>query len=229
MTAKELKTFLSNSFKEKLSPFGFNKIGNNYVLTEDGMTYSFTFNSLNYDNSYPTSFSAFFGFLIVNRVLRSALGEDKRKVDKIKVAGQIYLRQVALWEQGKYPCKNYDLYNLQEADNAVTEMVVYFLNDILPEFKKIDSLIDLDQLFNTGEYIQKSKRVKRDIMYALIVAKLVANPNYYSLCKNYQKRINHFSEWDKKELNTLIKYLESADFSDNYNPAPSSSPAPNGN
>jgi len=219
MTAKELKTFLSNSFKEKLSPFGFKKIGDDYVLTEDGKTYSFRFSSLNYDNSYPTSFSAFSGFLIVNKVLKRALGADDNIVDKIKIAGQIYLKQVALWEQGKYPCKDYDLYNLQEADNAVVEMTNYFINSLLPEFKKINDLVDLDKLFNRGEYIQNSKRLKLDIMYALIIAKLVSNPDFVKLSENYQKRISHFSEWDKNEVKTLVQYLESNSIEFNNQPA----------
>lgn len=208
MTAKELKIFLSNSFMEKLKPFGFKKMGDNYVLTENEKTYSITFNSLNYDNSYPTSFSAFTGYVIVNKILQRALGADEKKVNKQRVGNQIYLKQVELWEQEKYPCKNYDLYNLEEAENAVNEMVDYFLNDILPEFKRINSLNDLDQLFNSGDYIQNSKRLKSDIMYALIIAKLVTNPSYNSLCENYQKRMSHFSEWDKKEVSHLIQYLE---------------------
>ncbi|WP_194767356.1 DUF4304 domain-containing protein [Tamlana sp. I1] len=209
MTAKELKTFLSNAFKEKLSPLGFKKIRDNYVLTEGDRTYSLTFNSLNYDNSYRTSFSAFTGYIIVNKILQRALGEDEQKVNKTKIGDQIYLTQVILWEQGNYLCKDYDIYTLKEAKKAVDEIVEHFTDNILPEFKKINSLFDFDQLFNLGDYIKNSKRLKLDIMCALVIAKLVSNPNYNSLSKNYQKRIDHFSEWDKKEVNNLIQYLES--------------------
>ena len=209
MKAKELKVFLNNSFREKLIPLGFKKMGDNYVLTKEGKTYSLTFNSLNYDNSYPTSFSAFTGYVIINKLLQRALGADDKTINKVKIAGQIYLRQVELWEQGKYPCKDYNIYNLKEAESMVNEIVEYFLYNILPEFKKINSLIDLDQLFNSGNYMQNSKRLKLDVMYALVIAKLVSNPNYDSLSENYQKKISHFSEWDKKEVSNLIQYLES--------------------
>ncbi|WP_417445231.1 hypothetical protein [Joostella sp.] len=209
MKAKELREYLNNSFKEKLIPFGFKKRGSNFYFLEKGKSYSINFNSLNYDNSFPTSFSCFSGFIEVEKKYAELLNKNEKEIAKIKSSGQLYINQALLYDQQKYSCKSYDLYTLQEAEKAVIEIVEYFIERIIPNFKKIETINDLDVWYNTKEYMINSRRLKVDIIYGLLVAKFVSNPNYESLKSKYLKLSSHFGEWDKNELNKAIVYIDS--------------------
>ncbi|NJB38183.1 hypothetical protein [Croceivirga sp. JEA036] len=209
MNAKELRKYLNNSFKEKLTPYGFKKNGAIFYLMENGKSYSISFNSLNYDNSYPTSFFCFSGFIEVEKKYMELLNKNEKEIAKTKISSQLYTNQAYLFDQKKYHCSNYDLYTFDEAEKAVLEIVEYYTKIILPNFKKIETINDLDSWFNAKEYMPNSRRLKIDIIYGLLVAKLVSNPNYDILKIEYRKLSSHFSEWDRNDLNQAIEKIES--------------------
>ncbi len=206
MKAGELKKHIQEKIKEKLNPLGFKKSENWYYIYETGFTSSILISSLNYDNSFPTSFSIAFGFVGVDKILISAtLGNEESKNKKI--GGQIFIRQQELFDQGKYPIKAYDIYTLEEANQAIQESLYYFLNSVIPEYSELN-IQDLESKINLNDVFTNDRFLSNKLKYGLILAKLVNNPSYESLKIKYRELLKDWSDWDKLELEKVIEFLD---------------------
>ncbi|CAM3089278.1 hypothetical protein [Flavobacterium frigoris] len=207
MKISELTKHINEAVKQRLSPLGFKKDGYGFTLNENGFTKKIIFSSIDRDNSFPTSFSVWFGFLGVDRVLFRATGNEV-DLKKIKHGGQVFIRQVELFEQGTYPFKDYDIYTFEQADDAVSESLNYFIDFIIPDMNKFKSVLKLEEQINLKGQFINDRFLSTKVKYGLILAKLVNNPNYEFLKNKYRELLNDWSDWDKQELEKVIDFID---------------------
>lgn len=208
MKISELTKYINESAKNKLSSLGFKKDGYGFTLNENGFTKKIIFSSVDRDNSFPTSYAVWFGLLVVDKILYKATG-NADEFKKVKHGGQIFIRQVELFEQGKYPIKDYDIYTFEQADQAVNQSLNYFLNTIIPEYDEFKNIQHLEKKINLKDVFTNDRFLSSRVKYGLILAKLVNNPEYENLKNKYRELLKDWSDWDKQELEKVISFLDS--------------------
>ena len=206
MKLGELTKHINEVLKTELIPLGFKKDGYGYTLNEKGFTKKIMFSSVNRDNSFPTAFAIWLGFLGIDKILLTAT-DNEAELRKTKNGGQIFIRQEELFEQGKYPINAYDIYTLEEANQAMQESLYYFLNSVIPEYSELN-IQDLESKINLNDVFTNDRFLSNKLKYGLILAKLVNNPEYENLKMKYRKLLNDWSEWDKQELEKVIEFLD---------------------
>lgn len=206
MKLGELTKHINEVLKTELIPLGFKKDGYGYTLNENGFTKKIMFSSVNRDNSFPTAFAIWLGFLGIDKILLTAT-DNEAELRKTKNGGQIFIRQEELFEQGKYPIKAYDIYTLEEANQAIQESLYYFLNSVIPEYSELN-IQDLESKINLNDVFTNDRFLSNKLKYGLILAKLVNNPEYENLKMKYRELLNDWSEWDKQELEKVIEFLD---------------------
>lgn len=207
MKGKELSSFLRNCFKEKLSSLGYKKSGAQFTHNDSGFTYRIAFASRNYGDCFPTSFSCWGGFLIIDRIVLLARNQEE-KIKILKHGSQLFLRQESLYAQGKYPCATYDIYTLEQAEVACNEIINYFLNIILHDMREIDSFEKLFEKLNSKEYLLNNRFLSSNLNNSLILAKLLGMPNYEKLKEEYRVRLKDWTDWYKNDFEKLIFFLD---------------------
>lgn len=208
MKITELTKYINEILKNKLSPLGFKKDGYGFTLNSNGFTKKIMFSSVDRDNSFPTSFGVWFGFLGVDRILLKAL-DNQAGLKKTKNGGQIFIRQVELFEQGVYPCKDYDIYTFEEANKATNQILDYFLSTLIPLNDFYNSYKELEEKINMKDSLENDRFLSGKLKYGLILSKLVGNPNYEKLKGKYRELLKDWSDWDKQELEKVIAFLDS--------------------
>jgi len=207
MKAADLKKYLHDTIKLRLKPLGFKKYDNWFYTDRNGFSSAIIVSSLNYDNSYPTSFSATFGFVGVDRLLYKSTDRDI-EFKKCKIGGQIFISQVELYEEGKYPCKDYDIYSLDQADVAINQILNYFTHTIIPNMNEFRNIKTLEEQINVKDPLINNRFLSIKLKYGLILAKLVNYPEYEILKNKYREILKEWPDWDKQELEKVIAFLD---------------------
>lgn len=208
MKASELKKYIHELIKDRLLPLGFRKHDSWYYKNEIGFTTSIIISSLNYDNSFPTSFSIAYGFVGVDKILLMATS-SVNEANKCKIGGQIFIRQQELFEKGKYRIKDYDIYTFEQANEAVKESLEYLLDTIIEENKQYNSNENIERKINGKGNFDNDRFLPNNLKYGLILAKLVKNPEYEDLKNKYRELLKNWSDWDKQELEKVINFIDS--------------------
>jgi hypothetical protein len=207
MKLAELKKFINEQAKNKLLPIGFKKDGYGYSLNSNGFTYKISISSIDRDNSFPTSFAFWAGFIGVDKIMLLAVGNNE-ELKKLKSGSQLFIRQVELFELGKYPVKDYDIYTFDEAEKAISEMFEFLNKTLLPSYIQYNNLAEIERKINSNEFINNTRQLSVSVRFGLILSKL-SNPSNYDTLKNgYRKQLLNASDWDKQELEKVIEFLD---------------------
>lgn len=207
MKLTELKKFINEQLKIKLLPIGFKKDGYGYSLNTNDFTYKISISSIDRDNSFPTSFAFWAGFIGVDKIMLLAT-DNNEELKKLKSGSQLFVRQVELFELGKYPFKDYDIYTLDEAEKAISEIFDFLNKTLIPSYNQYNNLAEIERKINSNEYINNTRQLSVTVRFGLILSKLI-NQQYYETLKNdYQKRLLNTSDWDRQELEKVISFLD---------------------
>ncbi len=208
MKAAELKKYLHEAVKAKLNLLGFKKHDSWYYKNINNYTYAIIISSLNYDNSFPTSFAATFGFVSIDKILYKSTGREK-EFTNCKIGGQLFITQAELFENNKYPCKDYDIYTFEQAYDAINQMLDYFLTELMPNMNEFANILKLEEQINAKQQFTNDRFLATKLKYGLILAKLVNNPKYETLKNRYREILKEWPDWDKQELEKVIMFLDS--------------------
>ena len=114
-----------------------------------------------------------------------------------------------LFEEGIYPYKNYDIYTLEEADEAINQSLDFFITRLIPKYDFYSSYKEIEIKINIQDTLVNDRFLSSKMKYGLILAKLVCNPNYEALKSKYRELLKDWSDWDKQELEKVIAFLDS--------------------
>ena len=198
MKKRDLEKLLNSGFSEKFKPFGFKKAKYEFLKINGDYSYDFIFSSVDRDNSFPTTFSYMLGCKSVTNLLRKVI-HTRYEFYPIKGTGI-----ADLFEDKKYPVKDYDIYTEDDAKKMVAEVSAYFINDALPYLESISNLHALEALTNSNPHPLKFRS-------GLVLAKLVANPQYDSVVEQYREafiRTGWVVEWDKTDFEKIVAFLD---------------------
>src|SRR6218665_80621 len=202
MKQKEVRKILENGVKARLGGV-FKKLKYGHYLKNIGDLYfDFGFGIVNSDNSFPSTFSCSFGCRSYSNLLNymiDNLGLNFQKRDYLFAYG---IDQIRLFDEGKYPTLEYDIYTEADAQKMVDEVSAYILNEVLPEWEANPTL----------EYLEK--KVNENLtdvpnFSGLILAKLIGrNPKYESIKQHFTNTSKDWNDWDKKDLEKVIEFLD---------------------
>jgi hypothetical protein len=109
--------------------------------------------------------------------------------------------QTRLFDEGKYPILEYDIYTEEDAQKMVDEVSDYILNSVLPEWEADPTLDNLEKKVN-------EKLVDVPNFSGLILAKLVNNPDYEIIKTHFMEVSKDWAEWDQEDLQKVIAFLD---------------------
>ena len=184
MKKADLNKYLEKNFKLALGA-GYKK--KKYSLQKElgEIFFSIGFGIVNSDNSFPSTFSYCIGSLNYNRIYTKIWEESEP-------FGCMCTGQLRLFDEGKYPILEYDIYTEADAQKMVDEVSSYILNTVLPEWEANPTLEYLEKKVN--EKLTDSRNFS-----GLILAKLVCNPNYQTIKQHYENISQTWPDWDKED------------------------------
>lgn len=201
MRKTEVTKSLNEKFKPILSKYGFKKWKFGFIKEDKEFYHVFAYSSSAYDTCFPTTFYYGIGLQKVKNILKKIFLENLSRAENQYPAILSY-GQKELFEAKKYPIFKYDIYNESDVNNMVTNVSRYFIEEALPYLQSISNIEKLEEIINT-----EPKPRKKDV--GLILARLGNNPNYEHLKQQYRELLEDWSDWDKKELEKVISYLDS--------------------
>jgi len=202
MKEREVSKLLENGVKARLGGV-FKKLKYGHYLKNIGDLYfDFGFGIVNSDNSFPSTFSCSFGCRSYSNLLNymiDNLGLNFQKSDYLFACG---IHQMCLFDEGKYPTLEYDIYTEADAQKMVDEVSAYILNEVLPEWEANPTL----------EYLEKKANEKcltdELNLSGLILAKLLGKPKYESIKQHFITVSKDWHERNKKDFEKIIEFLD---------------------
>ena len=155
MKKTELKNLLNKEYKDRLTCLGFKKKGDGFIKLNNDSFLQFGFGIVDLDNSFPTTFYWGYGLFSVAVILNKSQGkvfDPKQGYPAI-----IHESQISLFDKKRYPILEYDLYNEDQAVKMVND-VVHYLEQVLPQFEKLQSFKEIDQAINNESITQLDSR-----------------------------------------------------------------------
>jgi len=202
MKAGEVRKLLNSGFKTiMLNKLGFKKWKYGYVKeTSNGTYYKFSFSYACYDTCFPTTFIYGIGLSKVTKIFKKIMPEDFVAPEH-EYPNILTLGQIELFESKKFPVFKYNIYSEDDINKMVSEVSAYFINEALPYLESISSIEKLEQITNNELNPHKSST-------GLLLAKLVNSPNYENLKSQYRALLKDWPEWDKRELEKVVEFLD---------------------
>src|SRR6218665_311723 len=202
MKEREVSKILENGVKARLGGV-FKKLKYGHYLKNIGDLYfDFGFGIAKYDNLLPSTFNCSFGCQLYSNLLNymiDSLGLNFQKSDYLFAYA---FNQARLFDEGKYPISEYDIYTEADAQKMVDEVSAYILNEVLPEWEANPTL----------EYLEKKVNERRltDVLRlsGLILAKLLGKPKYESIKQHFITVSKDWHEWNKKDFEKIIEFLD---------------------
>lgn len=109
--------------------------------------------------------------------------------------------QIRLFDQGRYPILEYDIYTEVDARRMVDEVSIYILNQVLPEWEAKPTLEFLEQKVNG--YLTDAPNFS-----GVVLAKLVGNSDYENISKHYTVKSKNWAEREKQDLEKVVDFLD---------------------
>lgn len=196
MKISEVSKLLFKGFGEMYKPLEFKKWKYGYKKEIGNFSYTFGFSSSNMDNSFPSTFYFRLGSYAVGNILNQITPLNEKDTQIVGIG------QADLFEAKKFYILKYDIYNEEDINKMVSEVSKYFIEQALPYLESVSSIEKLEQI--TNEELNPWKK-----SIGLILAKLVNNPEYENLKQKYRELLKDWSDWDRKELEKVISFLDS--------------------
>jgi hypothetical protein len=200
MKKAEVIKYLDNSFRSKILK-EYKKAKYSYVKVSNELYYSFGFAIVDLDNSFPTTFRFGIGSKKVKAILELVLPEKYKAMQENEYPPAIHFGQIVLFDEGKYPILEYDIYTEADAQKMVDEVSHYLLSNVLPEWEANP----------TNEYLEKTANESLSDspnFSGLILAKLVGSSNYETVKAHFIKVSKDWSDWDRNDLEKVIDFLD---------------------
>jgi hypothetical protein len=195
MKKSEVKKSLKKKFKNRLTDYGFKPLKHSLQKDYNGFFIDFMFSMVDIGNGFSSQFGIHCGFTLLDNIYNAAFKTQKRNLN-------IYaIHQGELYESQKYPILEYDLYTEEDVNIMVNQVMVYLENEALPYFEGINTLEKIEPIINKDPK-------PRQAVISLILAKLVDNPNYLELKKNYMNLLKNWPQYEKNQLETIVQYLD---------------------
>lgn len=202
MKKTEVSKLISSGVKNKLAG-DFKKMKFDHYLKYFGELYfDFGFGVVDSDNSFLTTFNYAFGSKKYSNVFNhmiDVLGLNYQKSQFLFCYG---FNQLRLFDEGKYPILEYDIYTEPDAQKMVDEVSDYITKTVLPEWEANP----------TNEHLEKkvNENIGDNPNYSgLILTKLIDRSNYPAIKQHYQNVSKNWNDWDKQELEKVITFLDS--------------------
>jgi len=201
MKKSEVEKYLAKGFKASFLK-DYKKTKYSFVKLLDELYYSFGFVTLNLDSYFPATFRFSVGSKKVKALLENILPKKFKNISENEYPPAIFLGQIKLFDEGKYPTLEYGIYTETDAQKMVDEVSAYILNEVLPEWEANPTL----------EYLEK--KVNENLtdvpnFSGLILAKLIGrNPKYESIKQHFTNTSKDWNDWDKKDLEKVIEFLD---------------------
>lgn len=199
MKKREVDSFLNKGFTGALKKYKPKKDKKRYLFVFGDIYLHFGYGVVDSDNSFPTTFSYKIGCRQLYQILSKVFPDRYNEKNKFPLA--IGTGQIALFDEGKYPVLEYDIYTEQDAQKMVDEVSDYILNSVLPPWEENPTI----------EYLEKQVNSEvKDVpnFSGLILAKMVDNPCFELIKKTLVGFSNNWSEFDKKDLIAVIEFLD---------------------
>ena len=200
MKKKDVTICLDLGFRIELLS-GYQKKKYQFVKSRDDFYFVFMHTSVDSDNSFPSTFYFGIGSLKIKKLLEFLFPNKYINITENNYPTQLRFHQIRLFDEGKYPILEYDIYTEEDAQKMVDEVSDYILNTILPEWEANPTL----------EYLEKKVNEKlSDVpnFSGLILAKLVGNPDYEKIKQHFLNVSKDWAEWDKADLQKVIDFLD---------------------
>lgn len=200
MKKTDVKKYLDREFKQRLGK-GVKKAKYNWIKNIGDLYMKFGYAIVDSDNSFPSSFYYGFGSPFYSNVMNHIIKIKELNIQEDKYITAISTGQIKLFDEGRYPVLEYDIYTERDANKMVVEVSEYILNNVLPPWEENP----------TFEYLERKVNSKINNVpnfSGLILAKLVDNPNYISIKNKLINFSKEWSEYDKKDLVQVIDFLD---------------------
>lgn len=201
MKKAEVSKFISSGVKNNLGD-DFKKMKNNHYLKHFGELYfDFGFGIVDSDRSFSSTFNCAFGSNQYSNLLNHLIEILELNYQQSQYLFCYGFNQLRLFDEGKYPILEYDIYTEADAQKMVDEVSDYILNTILPEWEANPTTLYLEKKVN-------EKLNDNPNFSGLILAKLVGSSNYDSVKSHYANMSKNWNNWDKQELEKVITFLD---------------------
>jgi hypothetical protein len=203
MKLVEARKYLHKSFKESFLK-DYKNIKYGYVKYFNELYFKFGISLVNSDKSFPSIFGFSIGSVKVKLILEIVLPKKFRDIQENRYPVCMNYNQIRLFDEGKYPVLEYNIYNEIDAQKMVNEVSEYLLKEVVPEWEANP----------TNEYLEKKVNEKLSDspnFSGLILAKLVNNPDFVRIKQHYLFVSQNWAEWDKRDLIKVIEFLENHD------------------
>lgn len=202
MKQSEVNKYLGANFDLVFKTKRFKKTQYRFVKNFGDLYIVFLYAVIDNDNSFPSHFSFGVGSHKLRILSRHILPEKFVQIKGNDFFTAIGTGQLRLFDEGKYPILEYDIYTETDAQKMVDEVSDYILNNVLPEWEANPTNEYLEKKVN--ESLSDSPNFSR-----LILAKLVGSSNYETIKAHYINVSKDWSEWDRKDLEKVISFLDS--------------------
>jgi len=200
MKKSDVKKLLDREFKLRLGK-GVKKAKYNWIKPFGDLYIRFGYGIVDSDNSFPSSFYYSIGSLLFSNTMNHIIKSKKLNIQEDKYIAAIGTGQITLFDEGRYPVLEYDIYTEQDAQKMVDEVSDYILNTILPPWEANP----------TVEYLEKqvNSEVKDSPNFSgLILSKIVDGSDYELIKNTLVNYSNDWSEFDKNDLIQVIEFLD---------------------
>ncbi len=209
MKVKEVRKSLVTTGYEKLSHLDFKKRGD-YIEKRVGEFYYFIgFGVVDLQDLFHSSFYFGIGSSAVLNILKEIYPNKDFKKEKYHV---LYSnKQTRLFDEGLVDKPEYSIKNIDDVIYMIEEISGYYEEKIFPFLSSLNSLKKVSGFVNYDENVkQQSSYLPITLKTGLILARLTGDPYYSSLVNEYKDLIIEWPEFDKNDLEKVIRFLKNS-------------------
>jgi hypothetical protein len=206
MKISEVKKSLKNKSYEKFKSLGFKKYQFGINKKVGNYEYYIGFGIVDSDNSFPTTFHFGISSRYLNNILRQIFIDKELSLNSYcTVYGT---KQTRLFDDKQYPVLEYDIYTEEDIDNLINDLYKYYVVEILPFLEKLTNIDKLSKFIISEKVLNESMYLPNTLTNGIILSKLTNNTNYEQLKNNYTILVKDWAEWDIKNFNKVLMFLE---------------------
>lgn len=183
-----------------LLPYGIEKSSHSLINNFGDIFILFGFGIVDLKKSYSTSFYYGIGSHKFSSLYNVIIKEKQLNLSENNYITACSTGQFKLFDEGKYPIKEYDITTKNDINNIAREVCSYLMNNVFSEWK--------DK--NIG-YLER--KVNKTPPYnsnfsGLILAKFLKNEDYERIKSEYRLLLNDWVDVYKIDLESVISFLE---------------------
>lgn len=207
MKLSEVRKALLKKAQDSFNELGFKKNGDLIVKNNGDFQVYIGFGIVDNDNSFPTTFRYGISSKTLNNIKKYIFPERGLKLNDFSgVYGQ---KQTLLFDKKEYPILEYDIRNNSDVESMVTDLKKYFEKGLLSKLEGLQNSNELSNILNSQETLDESMHLPSTLINGLIFCKITKNVNYVSSKSKYRELLKEWNDWDRKDLEKVISFLDS--------------------